>query len=37
MPPASENGGDPIERALIRATDDLYRDDRVSDTTWRRS
>jgi len=29
-----EKGGDPVERALIRATDDLYRDDRMSDTTW---
>jgi len=27
-------GGDPIETALRRATDELYRDDRVSDDTW---
>ena len=27
-------GGDPIETALLRATDELYRDDRVSDDTW---
>ncbi len=27
-------GGDPIETALLRATDELYRDDRVSDATW---
>jgi peptidoglycan hydrolase-like protein with peptidoglycan-binding domain len=27
-------GGDPLELALIRATDDLYRDDTVSDATW---
>ena len=27
-------GGDPLEVALIRATDELYRDDRVSDQTW---
>ena len=27
-------GGDPIETALLRATDELYRDDRVSDETW---
>ncbi|HVQ12131.1 MAG TPA: carboxymuconolactone decarboxylase family protein [Vicinamibacterales bacterium] len=27
-------GGDPLEVALIRATDDLYRDDKVSDETW---
>lgn len=27
-------GGDPLEVALIRATDELYRDDRVSDETW---
>jgi len=27
-------GGDPIEVALIRATDELYRDDRISDDTW---
>jgi len=26
--------GDPIETALLRATDELYRDDRVSDDTW---
>ena len=27
-------GGDPLEVALIRATDELFRDDRVSDETW---
>ena len=27
-------GGEPLEIALIRATDDLYRDDRVADDTW---
>jgi alkylhydroperoxidase family enzyme len=27
-------GGDPLEVALIRATDELYRNDRVSDETW---
>ena len=27
-------GGDPLEVALIRATDELYRDDRISDETW---
>lgn len=27
-------GGDPLEVALIRATDELYRDDRISDQTW---
>lgn len=27
-------GGDPLETALLRATDELYRDDRVSDDTW---
>ena len=27
-------GGDPIETAMLRATDELYRDDRVSDSTW---
>jgi len=27
-------GGDPLETALLRATDELYRDDRVSDATW---
>jgi alkylhydroperoxidase family enzyme len=26
--------GDPLETALLRATDELYRDDRVSDGTW---
>ncbi|HUQ51208.1 MAG TPA: carboxymuconolactone decarboxylase family protein, partial [Gammaproteobacteria bacterium] len=26
--------GDPLEKALLRATDELYRDDRVSDATW---
>jgi 4-carboxymuconolactone decarboxylase len=29
-----DNGGDPLETALLRATDELYRDDRVSDDTW---
>jgi alkylhydroperoxidase family enzyme len=28
------SGGDPIETALLRATDELHRDDRVSDETW---
>lgn len=27
-------GGDPLALALIRATDELYRDDRVTDDTW---
>ena len=27
-------GGDPLETALLRATDELYRDNRVSDGTW---
>jgi alkylhydroperoxidase family enzyme len=27
-------GGDPVETALLRATDELYRDDLVSDKTW---
>jgi 4-carboxymuconolactone decarboxylase len=27
-------GGDPLETALLRATDELYRDDRVSNDTW---
>jgi 4-carboxymuconolactone decarboxylase len=27
-------GGDPLETRLLRATDELYRDDRVSDDTW---
>jgi 4-carboxymuconolactone decarboxylase len=27
-------GGDPAETALLRATDELYRDDRISDDTW---
>jgi 4-carboxymuconolactone decarboxylase len=27
-------GGDPLETAMLRATDELYRDDRVSDSTW---
>lgn len=27
-------GGDPIETALLRATDELHREDRVSDETW---
>ena len=29
-----DSGGDPIETALLRATDELHRDDRVSDATW---
>jgi 4-carboxymuconolactone decarboxylase len=32
--PAGGGGGEPLEIALIRAADDLYRDDRVSDNTW---
>jgi len=32
--PQSGGGGDPLEMALIRATDELYRDDRVTDETW---
>ena len=28
------SGIDPLETALLRATDELYRDDRVSDETW---
>jgi alkylhydroperoxidase family enzyme len=31
---ADSGEGDPLEVALIRATDELYRDDRVSDETW---
>ena len=27
-------GGDALETALMRATDELYRDDRISDATW---
>jgi alkylhydroperoxidase family enzyme len=27
-------GGDPVENALLRATDELYRDDLVSAETW---
>jgi 4-carboxymuconolactone decarboxylase len=27
-------GGDPLETRLLHATDELYRDDRVSDDTW---
>jgi alkylhydroperoxidase family enzyme len=27
-------GGDPLELALLRATDELHRDNRVSDATW---
>jgi 4-carboxymuconolactone decarboxylase len=27
-------GGDALETALLRATDELYRDDRISDATW---
>jgi 4-carboxymuconolactone decarboxylase len=26
--------GDAVEAVLLRATDELYRDDRVSDATW---
>jgi 4-carboxymuconolactone decarboxylase len=26
--------GDPLDTALLRATDELYRDDRISDATW---
>ena len=32
--PDSGGAGDPLETALLRATDELYRDDRVSDDTW---
>ena len=28
------NGGDPVETAMLRATDELYRDDMVSAETW---
>jgi alkylhydroperoxidase family enzyme len=27
-------GGDELETALLRATDELYRDDRIADATW---
>lgn len=27
-------GGDPADRALLRATDEMYRDDYISDETW---
>ena len=27
-------GGDPLDTALLRATDELYHDDRISDATW---
>ena len=27
-------GWDPLEAALVRATDELYRDDTISDATW---
>jgi len=27
-------GGDPIEIAMLRATDELYRDDVISESTW---
>ena len=27
-------GGDPIETAMLRATDELYRDDVISESTW---
>jgi alkylhydroperoxidase family enzyme len=33
--PESGEPGDPLETALLRATDELFRDDRVSDATWR--
>jgi 4-carboxymuconolactone decarboxylase len=29
-----DSGGDPIEIAMLRATDELYRDDVVSEDTW---
>ena len=29
-----ESGGDPIETAMLRATDELYRDDVISAETW---
>ena len=29
-----QHGGDSLETALLRATDELYRDDRVSEETW---
>lgn len=32
--PGSASGGDPLETALLQATDELYRDDVVSDKTW---
>lgn len=28
-------GGDPLDTALLRATDELHRDDRISEATWR--
>jgi alkylhydroperoxidase family enzyme len=31
---SDSGGGDPLEVALIRATDELYRDDKVSEETW---
>jgi len=31
--PSADND-DPVERALLRATDEIYRDDLVSDETW---
>lgn len=32
--PDSSGGADPVETALLRATDELYRDDLVSAETW---
>ena len=31
---AAALGWDPLEAALVRATDELYRDDTISDATW---
>jgi 4-carboxymuconolactone decarboxylase len=31
---SEHGGGDTLDTALLRATDELYRDDRVSDETW---
>ena len=31
---AGSDGADPLENALVHATDELYRSDRVSDATW---
>jgi alkylhydroperoxidase family enzyme len=33
-PDGAPQSGEPLEIALIRATDELYRDDRVTDETW---